>query len=227
MRLLALTMTAAALVAVAPLAAQDPSILEGLVKVPGARADAVYLAPGVDFRSYTKVMLDPTEVAFRRNFVRNYNRTVGTGRRLGDDEVQRAADQVRSGFGEIFADIYRGAGYEVVTQPGPDVLRLRTGVLNLYVSAPDQMSAGRSRSYSVEAGEATLVIEARDSLSGALLGRAFDQRIVGDDTVGMRTSASNRADFEQMFHYWARTSLRGLEELKTRSPIADPAARQR
>jgi hypothetical protein len=226
MRLLALAMTAVALVAVAPLAAQDPSTLEGLVKVPGARADAVYLSPGVDFRSYTKVMLDPTEVAFRRNFVRNYNRSVGTGRRLSDDEVQRAADQVRSGFGEIFADTYRGAGYEVVTQPGPDVLRLRTGVLNLYVAAPDQTSAGRTRSYSVEAGEATLVIEARDSLSGALLGRAFDQRIVGDDTVGMRTSASNRADFEQMFRYWARTSLRGLEELKTRSPVNVEAPRR-
>jgi len=227
MKLLALTITAVALLAVAPLAAQDPSTLEGLVKVPGTRADLVYLAPGVDFRAYTKVMLDETEVAFRRNFVRNYNRTVGIGRRLGDDDVQRAAGQVRSGFGEIFAETYRNAGYEVVTQPGPDVVRMRTGVLNLYVSAPDQMSAGRTRTYSVDAGEATLVIEARDSLSGALLGRAFDRRTVGDDTIGMRTSASNRADFEQMFRYWARASLRGLEELKTRSPIADPGARPR
>ena len=200
---------------------------DGLQRVKVKDVDAAYTRPGASLKGYTKVMLDPTEVAFRRNFVRNYNRTVGTGRRLGDDEVQRAADQVRSGFGEIFADTYRGAGYQVVTQPGPDVLRLRTGVLNLYVSAPDRMSSGRTRSYAVEAGEATLVIEARDSLSGALLGRAFDQRIVGDDTVGMRTSASNRADFEQMFRYWARTSLRGLEELKTRSPIADPGARQR
>lgn len=225
MKLVLLSITAA-LLAVAPLAAQDPSTLEGLVKVRGARADAVYLAPGVDFRSYTKVMLDPTEVSFRRNFVRNYNRTARHGGRLSDDEVQRAADQVRSGFGEIFAQAYREAGYQVVDQPGPDVLRLRTGVLNLYVSAPDQPTAARVRSYSVEAGEATLVIEARDSPSGALLGRAFDQRIVGDNTVGMRTSASNRADFEQMFHYWARASVRGLEELKARSPIADPGVRR-
>jgi hypothetical protein len=218
MRLIALT-TVAALLAVAPLAAQDPSALEGLVKVRSQRADAVYLLPNVDFRSYTKVMLDPTEVAFRRNFVRNYNRTARTGGRISDEEAADAMERVRSGFGEIFAEAYRRAGYQVVTQPGADVLRLRTGVLNLYVNAPDQPTAGRVRSYSIEAGEATLVIEARDSMSNALLGRAFDRRLAGENAPALRTSVSNRADFEQMFHYWARASVRGLDELKARSPV--------
>ncbi|TMJ20173.1 MAG: DUF3313 domain-containing protein [Alphaproteobacteria bacterium] len=225
MKLLLLSISAG-LLAMTPLAAQDPETIEGLTKIEGARADVLYLLPDVDFRAYTKVMLDPTEVAFRRNFVRNYNRTVGTGRRIGDEAVQRAADQFRTGFGQIFADAYRNAGYEVVTQPGPDVLRLRTGVLNLYVAAPDQMSAGRTRSYSVEAGEATLVIEARDSLSGALLGRAFDQRLAGDNMAALRTSVSNRADFEQLFRHWARASVRGLEELKASSPVNVAAPRR-
>ena len=218
MKPLLLSITAALLV-VTPLAAQDPSTLEGLVKVRSQRADAVYLLPNVDFRAYTKVMLDPTEVAFRRNFVRNYNMSVRTGRRISDEDANEAMERVRTGFGTIFADAYRDAGYEVVTQAGPDVLRLRTGVLNLYVNAPDQPTAARIRSYSVEAGEATLVIEARDSMSNALLGRAFDQQIVGDNTIGMRTSASNQADFEQIFRQWARASVRGLEELKARSPV--------
>jgi hypothetical protein len=225
MRLLAFSITAA-LLAVAPLAAQDPSTLEGLVKVRSQRADAVYLLPNVDFRSYTKVMLDPTEVAFRRNFLRNYNRSTGLGRRISDEEANDAMERVRTGFGTIFADAYREAGYQVVTQPGADVLRLRTGVLNLYVNAPDQPSAGRVRSYSVEAGEATLVIEARDSLSNALLGRAFDQRLVGEGGAAMRNSASNQADFEQMFRYWARASVRGLEQLKAGSPVNVSAPRR-
>ena len=218
MRLLALA-SVGALLAVAPLAAQDPSTLEGLVKVRSQRADAVYLLPNVDLRPYTKVMLDPTEVAFRRNFVRNYNRTARAGGRISDEEGNDAMERVRSGFGSIFADAYRDAGWQVVTQAGPDVLRLRTGVLNLFVNAPDQPSAGRIRSYSVEAGEATLVIEARDSMSNALLGRAFDRRLAGENSAAMRNSASNRADFEQMFRFWARASVRGLEELKARSPV--------
>ncbi|HEY5710479.1 MAG TPA: DUF3313 family protein [Allosphingosinicella sp.] len=216
-----------AAMAVAPLAAQEESALEGLVKVQGARLDAAYLMPGVDFRSYTKVMLDPTEVAFRRNWQRNYNSGTRTGR-ITNSDMTAAAERVRTGFEEIFAEAYRRAGYEVVTQPGPDVLRLRTGVFDLFVNAPDQMTAGRSRTYSVEAGEATLVLEARDSETRALLGRAFDRRTAGDNTVGMRTSVSNQADFEQLFHQWAQLSVRSMEELKARSPITDPAtARQR
>jgi len=213
--------------AVAPLAAQDSAALEGLVKVQGSRVDAAYLMPGVDFRTYTKVMLDPTEVAFRRNFQRNFNRGPSVSGRISDDEMTRAADRVRSGFGEIFAEAYRNAGYEVVTQSGPDVLRLRTGVLNLFVNAPDRMSSARIRTYSVEAGEATLVIEARDSMSGALLGRAFDRRIAGDNFAGQRTSVSNQADFEQLFHQWAQISVRALGELKALSPITDPAQARR
>lgn len=218
MKALLLSLTAALLV-VTPLAAQDPSTLEGLVKVRSQRADAVYLLPNVDFRSYTKVMLDPTEVAFRRNFVRNYNRSAGLGRRISDEDANDAMERVRTGFGTIFADAYREAGYQIVTEPGADVLRLRTGVLNLYVNAPDQPAAGRVRSYSVEAGEATLVIEARDSMSNALLGRAFDRRLAGENGALMRSSVSNQADFEQMFRYWAQASVRGLDRLKASSPV--------
>ena len=82
------------------------------------------------------------------------------------------------------------------------------------------MTAGRTRVYSVEAGEATLVLEARDSTTGALLGRALDRRIAGDDTRGMRNAVSNEADFRLLFRQWANASVKGLNELKTLSPLA-------
>src|SRR4249920_1296704 len=94
---------ALAVMAVAPLAAQEEGALEGLVKVKGARLDAAYLMPGVDFRSYTKVMLDPTEVAFRRNWQRNYNSGTRTGR-ITNSDVAAAAERVRTGFEGIFAE---------------------------------------------------------------------------------------------------------------------------
>jgi hypothetical protein len=214
----------AALLAMAAHAAQDPESIEGLTKVRSKNADLVYLRPGVDFRTYTKVMLDQTEVSFRPGWQRSYNNTVRGGRRINDDDMARAADQVRTGFGEIFAQAYSQGGYQVVTEAGPDVLRLRTGVINLYVSAPERMTAGISRTYSVEAGEATLVIEARDSQTGALLGRLFDLRTAGDIS-GLRNSVSNRADFTDLFRTWARASVRGLDALKARSPVQIPAAR--
>jgi hypothetical protein len=215
----------AALLAVAAQAAQDQAEMEGLTQVRSPRAQLVYLLPGVDFRTYTKVMLDPTEVAFRRNWQRDYNRTARPGTRINDADATRAADRVRTGFGEIFANAYTEGGYQVVTQAGPDVLRLRTGVMNLYVTAPERMTAGISRTYAVDAGEATLVIEARDSLTGALLGRVFDRQTAGD-IGGIRTSVSNQADFEALFRRWATLSVRGLDTLKTRSPVAVPAAQR-
>ena len=228
MKIFRAIIAAAAVIAV-PLAAQMPDNWEGLTKVRSPHADAVYLLPGVDFRTYTKVKFDPTEVAFRRNFQRNYNSGArGVGSRLDDREIARISEAARTGFEEIFADAFRRAGYQVVTEAGPDVLRLRTGILDLYINAPEQMTAGRTRTYSAEAGEAVLFIEARDSLAGTLLGRAVDRQVAGDyGGAGMRrNSVTNIADFEEVFRTWARAAVRGLEELKAQSPVSETTRRR-
>lgn len=194
---------------------------DNLVEVKTKKLDAVYLLPGADFRTYTKVMIDKPEVAFKKDWLRDYNRTtMGLTSRLSERDAQRMLERGSTGFEDIFAKAYRSAGYEVVTAPGADVLRLRTGVLNVDVSAPDTMTAGRSVTFAEDAGEATLVLEARDSLSNALLGRAVDRRLAGDNTRGRRTSVSNAGDFELLFRDWARASANGLNELKTLSPLA-------
>ena len=54
--------------------AQDSGNWDGLVEVKGKRLDAVFLLPGADFRAYKKVMMDPVEVAFVKNWARDYNR---------------------------------------------------------------------------------------------------------------------------------------------------------
>ena len=46
--------------------AQDSGHWDGLVEVKPKRLDAAYLLPGADFRPYTKLMLEPVEVASRR-----------------------------------------------------------------------------------------------------------------------------------------------------------------
>jgi len=200
---------------------KPPTSWDNLVLVNSKKLQAVYLLPGADFRQYTKVQLDPTDVAFEKDWQRNQNNSaVGLSRRITDDEAQKIADQVRTGFEEIFAKAYADAGYPVVTAPAHDVLRVRTGVANLSIDAPDTNDIGRSRSYSVEAGAATLIIEVRDSLSGAVLGRAVDSRAAGDEFAQMRTSVSNRADFSRLFKTWAKASTNGLATLKELSPIS-------
>ena len=57
-------------------------------------------------------------------------------------------------------------------------------------------------------------------MTGAILGRAVDSKIAGDNSVAWRTSVSNRGDFRVLVEDWAKVSVNGLAELKALSPIA-------
>ena len=212
---------ASVMFAIGPAAAAKPPLTwDGLVQVKSKRLDLVYLQPGADFRGYTKVLIEPTEVSFAKNWQRDYNRsTRALSSRVSDNEMERTINQAVKAADTIFAQAWTKGGYTVATEPGPDVLRVKTGVVNISVNAPDRPTTGRSYSFSQEAGRATLFVEARDSLTGALLGRAVDQRIVGDNMTAWRTSVSNRGDFRDQVQDWASISVRGLTELKSLSPI--------
>ena len=62
-----------------------------------------------------------------------------------------------------------------------------------------------------------MLLEARDSVSGQLLGKAKDSRDVGDNgtLTWQRTASSNRADFERAFSAWANAGVKALAELKS------------
>jgi len=204
----------------AALAAENTSpSWDGLIPVKSKRLEAVYLMPDADFRTYTKVMFDPVEVALKKDWVRDYNRTAGDlSGQISKADVQKGLETIRTGFSVTFAKIFSDAGYQVVTTPGPDVLRLRTGVMNVSVTAPD-IRPGNSRTFSRDAGEATLILEARDSETGAVMGRAVDRRLAGDTSRLMRNSVTNRSDFSLLFTGWAKASVDGLAELKALSPV--------
>jgi hypothetical protein len=198
-----------------------PDNWDGLVRVKPKRMDAAYVAPGTDFRTYTKVMLDPAEVAFKKDWQRDINEeNLGVSKDITDEDAQKILTAASDGLDQVFKETFEKAGIQVVTTPGKDVLRLSPGVANLYINAPDTMSAGRSRTYVTEAGEATLVLEARDSLTGALLGRVFDRRETRQSAgVQWATSVSNRSDFKMLFQNWANICVKGMEELKANSPV--------
>jgi hypothetical protein len=201
--------------------ARPPDTWDGLVLVKSKRLDMVYLQPGADFRGYTKVMLEPTEVAFHKNWRRDYNSSNmrNLSGNISDREVEQAIVKGVAASNELMAEAWTQGGYAIVNEPGPDVLRIKTGVVNTWVNAPDVKTAGRTHTLAPEAGQATFFIEARDSLSGSLLGRAVDQRYAGDAGPNWRTSVTNRGDFRELVSNWGRDGVRGLNELKALSPI--------
>ena len=195
---------------------------DGLVEVKSKRLDLAFLAPGADFRPYNKLMVDPTQAAFHKDWMENQNDRRDISRKIDEEHAQEILEAARTNFSEVFNEAFAKGGYTIVDQPGPDVLRVTPGVLNLYVNAPDVMSAGRSRTFTANAGEATMVLELRDSRSNALLGRVVDQRQT-HDSLGMQMSNSvtNKTDFRMLFKSWATACVKGLETLKSVSPLPD------
>ncbi|MBV8684905.1 MAG: DUF3313 domain-containing protein [Caulobacteraceae bacterium] len=197
-----------------------------MVRVPSKKLKFVYLAPDADFRPYTKVMIDPTEVAFDQKWLRNYNDTAAMEGQLTANDIREAVTEGVKRASDIFDKAFTDGGYPVVTAPGPDVLRVRTAILNIQVSAPDVMIRGRTFSRNQAAGAATFVVEARDSMSNALLGRAVDPRLAGDDGMLNRNRVTNWADFRELAKVWAKISVGGLHELQTLSLTSSASAAQ-
>ena len=196
-----------------------PTEWDGLKRVKSKKIEYVYLAPDADFRPYTKVALDPTEIAFRKNWKRDYNDTkMGLSGRVQDSDINKVITEGGKAATALFADAFTQGGYPVVATAGPDVLRIRTAVVNISVSAPDIAVPGRSRTYAQEAGSASLIVEVRDSMTGALLGRAVDHRLAGDTGAWYRNSVTNKADFRQLVKTWAKNAVVGLNTLKATPP---------
>lgn len=205
--------------AIAPVAAAQaqPALQwEGMLKSNWRTFDEAWQAPGIDFRSYTKVMLDPAEAAFRKNWQRDYNKVhFDLESRIKDEDAQKILDEARKGLSDAFNQAAQEAGYQIVTTPGPDVLRLKPYLTDLDVHAPDIKMSVQNKTFAEDAGSARLVLEVRDATSGALLAGGVDKRDIGDLTFfERRSSVSNRADFSRAFKRWAGLSFDALDTLR-------------
>jgi hypothetical protein len=199
---------------------------DSLVEVNSRRMGNAFLLPGADFRPYDSVMLDEPEVSFRNNWLRDVNRSNRGAGRVSQSDADRILATTATNTTDIFTAEFERAGFKIATKPGPNVLRVRTGVVDLFVNAPDVPTAGRSRTFTTNAGEATLVMEARDSMTNALLGRVIDRRETRGTGGGMTMQQTNRvtntADFRALARRWAQISAGKLNDLKAASPVANP-----
>jgi hypothetical protein len=114
---------------------------------------------------------------------------------------------------EEFVKELQKNGYKVVDEAGPDVLRVKAKIVNLYVNAPDTPSAGTARQYTVSAGEMTMLAELYDSETGEVLARIIDRsegRSVGG--LSFSSSVSNIDEARSTASGWARVLRNGLDK---------------
>jgi hypothetical protein len=194
---------------------QKPEQQDGLVLQPSRGFDAVYLRPGVDFRTFNDIVLKPVEVAFDKDWDPNSTQR-DLSRRLSQQDIQKMRDEMATTFREIFIKELESSGYKVVDQPGDSSLITTASLNDVYINAPDKMAPGRSRTYTMESGRMTLLLELHDGVTGQLIGRVVDRKI-GDNfgRLEITDSVTNSADFRRAVTDWAVRLRKGLDTLRS------------
>lgn len=207
--------------------AQDAD--DGLERVRSKRFAEAYLRPGAEFRPYSRVLLEPVTVAFKPGWMEEMGTATGSWarRRVTPEDAARIQAWLAADFAEALARALTRAGFELATEPGPDVLRITPALTNVYLSAPESWSdVAPTRSYTRQAGEATVVLEARDSELGVLLGRAIDRRrTTYHERPQLANESINRSEFGSLFSRWSKRAADGLEGLQAASAVT-PAQRR-
>jgi hypothetical protein len=201
---------------------QPPAEWDGLQRVKLKGVDAAYARPGADFTVYNKIIIDPIQVAFHKEWDKEstfYKQKLTTAQL--DDIKQRMGKLAEETFADVFS---KNGGMQVVTAPGPDVLRFSSAIVDLWPRAVDTQEPGRNYTYTTSAGSAVLYAELRDSETNQLIGRVVDGREARNSgTMRWTNSVENTAEARAMVSDWGRILRKRYEALKEGAAPLPPA----
>src|SRR6187549_277901 len=189
----------------------DQALSEGgLQKVKVKDIDLAYARPGASLAAYKRVKVDPVEVEFRK--AKDPARA-GSAIKLSSEEREKIRSNVARAVQEEFAkELQKSSAYKVASDAGPDVLRVKPRILDLYVNAPD-VGPGRTRTLVSSAGEMTLVAELADSASGQVLARVADQRDASKEgRMYLVNGTVNEEEARKIAAGWARILRNALDK---------------
>jgi len=189
----------------------DQALSEGgLQKLKVKDIELAYARPGASLAAYKRVKLDPVEVEFRK--AKDPART-GSAVKLSDEEREKIRSNVARAVQEEFAkELQKSSTYQVASDAGSDVLRVKPRILDLYVNAPD-VGQARARTLVSSAGEMTLVAELSDSASGQVLARVADRRDASKEgRMYLVNGTVNEQEARKIAAGWARTLRKALDK---------------
>lgn len=211
----------AALLVTAGCAGSNPTIdttdetavtFDGLYPVKGGTADAAWARPGVDLSRYSKILLQGVGIEYRPGGEtgRMYRASSsGDHYEISDRQKAKLKEVMQK---ELREELSRSKNFTVVDKPGPGVLLIRAALLDVVSYVPPE-PMGRNEIYLSKVGEATLVLEIRDSVSEAIFARAIDRRAAEEMGGGFAESnrVQNTAEVRRLARTWARTLRERLD----------------
>ena len=181
---------------------------DGLHRVAHSRMQNAWAKPDLNLAGYDRILPGPTLLEYRA--VRGEGGRSRDAFPLSDAQKEKLERLVREEFRN---ELEKSRHFGLTDQTGPNVLILKSALADI-VSYVSPEPAGRDKQWVAAIGQATLVLELRDSQSGEILARAIDRR-AAEPTAGGAPSSSVRstAEVRKMAHRWARTLRVRLDEL--------------
>lgn len=180
---------------------------EGMQLEVSNRSTVAYKKEGENFSEYANVQILPSQVAFKKNWQRDYNRSQPSlSSRVKDEDVLRIKAGVAKLFDEVFKEEFGKENDNlIVEQAGVGTLVIKPAIINLEINAPDLQTAGRVKTYVNETGQATLFLELYDGVTGEILARIIDSEVVGDKMHAQWANrVKNTADAKRVIRKWAK-----------------------
>jgi hypothetical protein len=188
---------------------------DGLVRVQKSVVDAAWVKPTLDLTPYKKLMVVSQGIAFRKlDPVNTYQARRESQFPVKEENKERLSRELKTAFETELAKLER---YEIVNAPGPDVLLLTGAIIDVVSNIPpdiDSARYGRGGVYLTSIGDATLVIELRDSESGEILARAADRRAAESPFAFEVNKVTAWTEVRRLGSYWATLLRRRLEEIE-------------
>jgi hypothetical protein len=190
---------------------------DGLVRVKKSVVDAAWVKPDFDLTPYTKIMIASAGLSFKKvKPVSSFEARQGASEFPISPEAQEMFRDIMKE--EFTAELSKLKRYQIVDKPGPDVLLLVGAVINIVSSVPTDVDspsfAGRGGVYLTSVGQATLVIELRDSLSNEILGRAIDGRAAESPFAFEANKVTVWTEVHRLAQAWASLLRKRLEEIE-------------
>jgi hypothetical protein len=187
---------------------------DGLVRIDNARFLGAWIDPEIDLTQYTKIMPGGAEFQFRNVQETGRLHSARSNERefwISDSNKQRLIDTVSEIFEEELA---ASQHFTITDEPGPDTLII-VGALHDIVSRVPPDIVGRGEIWLSSLGEATLVIQLADSLSGDVIYRAVERRAVQrpGGQVQLSNSATNWGEVRRWARRWAVNLREGLDSI--------------
>jgi hypothetical protein len=190
---------------------------DGLHRVDNTYMRKAWIKPNLSLAGYTKILVNNAGVEYRD--VRPASRVTSVNSSRSEfplDEKQRA--RFESLVQEVFTEELGKSKYFTLTdKPGPDVLILTGGFLDVVSAVPPE-GVGRRDIFITRIGQATLVLELQDSQSGETLVRAIDRRAIQPVQAQRAFTGTTVQEVRRQLRRWGSRLTEALDGLHEGQP---------